>query len=310
MFRAVHCPCLLCSTEGRLRTELSLAEAGVQELLASSSNGLRKFPSVSSLLLHLRSSPVDARSDELLHELLGLRAIRPAYVEPVLILAFLPMLHRTARRVAQLQSGLSAEDISQQALSFLLEYLSSAELQTRNSHFAFAISRALKRKMFEWANRQGAREKSEDGENPAQDGRPVAAFERPAMLRHFLHRSVLQGRLSGEELDLIQFKMEGYGARDFAAFGRGSSNVLRQRLKRLLAKLRHFAREGQNLASPRPRDLADFGSLGKAKKAVAGRYPQTLAGRQAAVRGAAGSRSKHPVILPLFGDTFPGRPPE
>jgi hypothetical protein len=48
--------------------------------------------------------------------------------------------------------------------------------------------------------------------------------------------------LTERELDLlIEFKLEGNGGSDFEASGRGNANMLRQRLKRLLAKLRRIA---------------------------------------------------------------------
>jgi hypothetical protein len=90
----------------------------------------------------LRTSPADACSDELLRELFRIRAARPAFVESLLVLAFVPMLHRTIRRVVRYQPSLAEEDITQQALSFLLQFLRSNETQARQSHFAFAISLA------------------------------------------------------------------------------------------------------------------------------------------------------------------------
>jgi hypothetical protein len=119
---------------------------------------LRQCASVSNLLLFLRASPADARSDELLGELFRIRAARPAFVESLLVLAFVPMLHRTIRRVVRYQPALAEEDVTQQALSFLLQFLRSNQTQARQSHFAFAISRAVKRQVFEWARREGTKD--------------------------------------------------------------------------------------------------------------------------------------------------------
>jgi hypothetical protein len=68
------------------------------------------------------------------------------------------MLHRTVRRVAQQQHTFSEDDIAQQGISFLIQVLRSGELMTRRSHLAFAISRAVKRHVFEWTHRERLRD--------------------------------------------------------------------------------------------------------------------------------------------------------
>jgi hypothetical protein len=116
-------------------------------------------------------------------------------------------------------------------------------MQARQSHFAFAISRAVKRQVFAWAGREGKK----DGLLNRGDIFPLLAiyepFERYAQLRHFLNRCVTRGDLTDGELDLlIQFKLEGTNGEDFENSNGHSSNAVRQRLKRLLAKLRRLAR--------------------------------------------------------------------
>ncbi len=117
-------------------------------------------------------------------------------------------------------------------------------MQARQSHFAFAISRAVKRQVFEWARREQMKDLLLNHVSDIFD--PVAVeepFERHAQLRHFLHRCVTRGDLSDAELDLlIQFKLEGANGEDFESFNGNASNAVRQRLKRLLAKLRRLAR--------------------------------------------------------------------
>jgi DNA-directed RNA polymerase specialized sigma24 family protein len=241
----ITCDCALCNIELHLLRDLSQTEPDCFGDLFSSSERLREYPSVSSLLFRLKNSPADARSDELLRELFAARAADCSFTESVLVLAFLPMLHGTVRRVARQQPGLAPEDISQQALSFLLQYLRSPELQSRQSHFAFAISRAVKRQVFEWASR----ESGTTGMTNYYDSEVVAAlgFEEPveryAFLRHFLYRCVTKGLLTDAELNLlIDLKLNGTNGEEFAEFNGTSSNAVRQRLKRLLAKLRRLAR--------------------------------------------------------------------
>jgi DNA-directed RNA polymerase specialized sigma24 family protein len=242
---ATTCDCTLCKIEVRLFSDLSLTEEKTLGELLPASPPLHWYSSVSALLLHLRTSNADAHSDELLRELLAARASTPAFIESLLVLAFLPMLHRTIRRVAKHHPGLSQEDVTQQLLSILLQFLRSKELASRQSHFAFAISRAVKRNVFAWANREG-------GQNGITDhvaGELLGAlavddpFEQYALLRHFLHRCATKGLLTDAELDLlIQFKLDGGNEKDACRSAACSSNAVRQRLKRLLAKLRRLAR--------------------------------------------------------------------
>ncbi len=128
----------------------------------------------------------------------------------------------------------------------LLEFLRSDDMRVRQSHFAFAISRAVKRQVFAWAAREGMKQALL---NHAGDAFPPLVieepFERYAQLRHFLHRCAARGDLTYSELDLLfQFKLEGlHNGEDLhASNGNSSSNAVRQKLKRLLAKLRRLAR--------------------------------------------------------------------
>jgi hypothetical protein len=122
-------------------------------------------------------------------------------------------------------------------------------LRTRQSHFAFAISRSVKRQVFEWANRESGR----NGAPNHGTGEILAALaveeplERHTLLRHFLYRCVSKGLITNPELDLlIQFKLEGSTGDDLWESNGTSSNALRQRLKRLLAKLRRLAQYSSN----------------------------------------------------------------
>jgi hypothetical protein len=241
----VTCGCALCNIESHLLSDLSYGEADAFRELFSRSAGLGQYSSVSTLLLHLRTSPADASSDELLHELVVFRGSNPAFVEGVLVLVFLPMLHGTIRRVDKQQPGLAQEDITQQALNFLLQYVRSDELLARQSHYAFAISRAVKRQVFAWANRESGKTtllRYYDSENFSA----LAAeepLERHALLRHFLDRCVKKGLLADAELDLmIEFKLNGANGEEFADLNGTSPNAVRQKLKRLLAKLRRLAK--------------------------------------------------------------------
>jgi hypothetical protein len=242
MPRGLACDCTLCELEVRLLRSLAGAEIDSFAHLGEERQ-LRHCESVSDLLLLLRASPADARSDELLGELFRVRAAQPAFVESLFVLAFVPMLHLLIRRVVRYQPALAEEDVTQQALSFLLLFLRSNETQARQSHFAFAISRAVKRRVFKWARREGTKDALLNrGGNSLLSPAVEESFERHAQLRHFLHRCVSRGNLTEAELDLlIQFKLEGTNGEDFQSLNGNASNASRQRLKRLLTKLRRLA---------------------------------------------------------------------
>lgn len=237
-----NCRCLLCQIERKLRTELS--DPGRQEshrILLRSAPHLAAFRTASDLLSHLQSLAGNSSSDLLLGELLDTRVLSPGSVaDSVFVLLFLPVLHSTVRRVRQRYPALCREDVAQQAFGSLFACLASVRLRERRTYLAFAIARKVRRATFEWA----VREAKSPLEAPRSNGlRETDSFEsaedsfaRAAGLRHFFARAVEGGTLTPGELNLlITFKLEG-GAEN-GVF----SNAERQRLKRLLAKLRRLA---------------------------------------------------------------------
>jgi hypothetical protein len=249
---ATPCPCLLCSTEANLLRTLNSDEKEIVAALFSASSPLKRFSSISGLIRHLRNSPSNSEVDEILGELCALRRTHAGTIENLLVLIFLPMLHATIRQVTEVQPLLTTEDVTQQVLQFLLQYLSSTDLEARRSHFAFAISRTVKRRTFEWAYRESLTEKLQAPRISDALGLVLTTetLEKHATLRHFLNKALGNHLLTHGEIDLlIEFKLEGNGSSEFEASGRGNSNMLRQRLKRLLAKLRRIA-NGRHIKPP------------------------------------------------------------
>jgi hypothetical protein len=205
------CRCLLCRIETQLTAELASYITDYDAIRTSTANGLHAFASPFHLLSHLRATQAGPSSDDVFHELLAARSAKPQFVETLMIVAFVPVLHGTIRRIAKQQLHLARADITQQALTVFLQVLRSQQMETRQSHFAFAISRAVKRQLFEWAGREGVVHgpaKREDLQvlGPIDD----ESMERYALLRHFLHRCVANGQLGDAELDLlIQIKLDG-----------------------------------------------------------------------------------------------------
>lgn len=233
------CRCPLCLTDRTLRAELARsASQNRLHIELRSLPHLATFDSAAALLSYLHSSEAGTATDLMLSELLAAKTLFPDGVaQTLLVLLFLPVLHATVRRVCRRYPILSREDTAQQALGFLLDYLNSPQLRARYSYLAFAIARHVRRSTFAWAAKEAG--------SLSEGARPhlreeiylyesdTESFERAALLHHFLDRALLAGTLRPPELDLlIQFKLEG-GAEN-GAF----SNAERQRLKRLVAKLR------------------------------------------------------------------------
>ena len=146
-----NCHCPLCQIERKLRAEL--ADSGNQEnqrILLRSAPHLAHFHTTSDLLSHLRSLNGKA-SDPLLSELLHAKNVSLGSVaDNVFVLLFLPVLHSTVRRVRKRYPALSREDVAQQALQALFEYLASTCLAARETYLAFAIARKVRRAAFQW----------------------------------------------------------------------------------------------------------------------------------------------------------------
>jgi DNA-directed RNA polymerase specialized sigma24 family protein len=238
------CRCLLCRIEKQLAEELASSITAYDAVRGSAANGLCAFASPFHLLSHLKATQAGPSSDDLFRELLEARSIEPRFVETLMIVAFIPVLHGTVRRIAKQQLRLTRADITQQALSVFLQVLRSEQIEKRQSHFAFAISRAVKRQLFEWAGCEGAvhgpgREEEQQAPLPFRDD---DFMERHAVLRHFLHRCIAKGLLGTAELHLlIQIKLDGNTGEEIAQANSTTSNAVRQRMKRLLAKLRRLA---------------------------------------------------------------------
>jgi hypothetical protein len=254
MSRESTCRCLICGLERYLTLQLS--ESYFQERyreFACSHSLLSVFPLAADLITYLHASRSISdgthSADGILAALLRAHATgghAPA-LRDLLLLAFIPTLHSTSRQVAARCPSLSADDIAQHVVASLLQILASPEFYSRSSHVAFAISRILKRNAFEWAEREcrsvacGASPETFSDALPAHNTAEPA--EHVVFLQHFLYRCQQRGFLTDEELELlVQFKLEDASA---AALGNSAavySNASRQRMKRLLGKLRRVAR--------------------------------------------------------------------
>lgn len=254
MSRESTCRCLICGLERSLTAQL--VEPAYQERyrrFAASRALLFAFPTPLALIayLHTRRNENNGTHspDWILAELLKAVAAGelPAALRDLLLLAFIPMLHATARLVSASYPYLPLEDVAQHAVASLLEILGAPEFYGRSSHVAFAVSRMLKRKTFEWAKREYR--SPVYGASPEAFTELPATFdtaepiERTAVLRHFLLRCQQRGLLSGHDVELlVQFRSDAGRNQKPGGSAAVYSNAHRQRMKRLLGKLRRIAR--------------------------------------------------------------------
>ena len=73
------------------------------------------------------------------------------YLEKILILLFTPTAHAVVRHVSCHYQFLAREDLSQLALTTLIESLRSKTWQSQRSHFGYTVARSLRRRLFQWA---------------------------------------------------------------------------------------------------------------------------------------------------------------
>src|SRR5262249_53219309 len=246
MRERTNCYCRLCRIErDLLRQSASEVSAREYQILVEICPALARFPRSPDLLAHLHASEISAvgtiSADWVFRELIQAKNRFPnlTTIDDLFTLAFVPVIHGTLRQIFKRHPLISPEDGGQHAILSLLEFLRSQALRTRESHFAFAISRRIKRSLFEWAERE-SRTSVEDcrsADEPAGE-----SFERCAQLHHFLHTAVAKRRMTEKELALLlQFKIDGSSGQELGM----SANALRQRAKRLLTKLRSLARGPQ-----------------------------------------------------------------
>src|SRR5258708_7609561 len=163
-----------------------------RRILSAAINGGSFLATHSTTIVPFQAGRTAPRSPQRI--LCRLSCTEPQSVETLMIGAFMPVPHGTFRRIAKQQLRLTRADITQQALSVFLQVLRSEQVEKRQSHFAFAISRAVKRQLFEWAGREGAvhepRREEQQGLLPLVDDE---LMERHATLRHFLPPCVSKG---------------------------------------------------------------------------------------------------------------------
>jgi DNA-directed RNA polymerase specialized sigma24 family protein len=249
-----NCDCLICRLEKRLIAEVRDTEVREEyRSRTASSQALSAFTTFLDLIKHLHASNTPDHSgsvDALLLELLRENSTTdlPSLWQRLLLLAFIPTIHRTTSQITAMFPSLTRDDTSQHILSVFLEFLHSAELQTRRSHIAFTIARRLRRSAFRWAiheSRSVMPEEMEGHRTPyAEDVAAETPLHAEILLQQFLDTCQKTGWLSAEERHLlVQFKIEGASCQELARRNGHSAVAIQHRIQRLLNRLRRHAQK-------------------------------------------------------------------
>jgi DNA-directed RNA polymerase specialized sigma24 family protein len=246
------CDCIICRLEVKLMAELGadgnseryrqLAHAGVL---------LSAFPTSYEFIQHLHSTEIEGQhpsADELLLELLG-PGINPLLLQlrnSILLLVFIPTIHRTMRQLSAIFPSLARDDIAQQLTTVLIEFLPSSDLRSRRSHLAFTIARKIRRASFRWAIRESRIAHDEGRDGPTTLSSPKEASEdrsySTVLLDEFLDNSERRGWLSSAERQLLtQSKIEGISFQELSRRNGHSAVAIQHQIARLMKRLRQHA---------------------------------------------------------------------
>lgn len=246
-----RCRCPICSVERTLASDLK-APASVDRFRTLTVNypALSDFESPSAVIAFLHSHPHDAvrsrQSNEIIKALLSRKQSRdgPAPFQDLLLLAFIPALHKTYRETRLHFTSLHAEDVAQQVLTSFLELAKSPALERRNGYLSASLSRGLRKFVFRWAIREFRTlpdAQPADG-LPSERAEPIARvdFETPCLLREFLAHCLKTGALTHSEYNLlVKLKLEGFEAKELANGSSGlTPTAIHHRLQRIVSRLR------------------------------------------------------------------------
>jgi hypothetical protein len=253
-----NCGCVVCQVERSLLNSLSTQTARTHfQALARNHSILNHFDSpadvIAQLHEHERTEAVNHKAwNGILHALVDAIADR-AFEEigqQLLLLAYMPAIHKVYREACQKFPGLCPEDIAQQAALCFLETARSPEMQILNGHLPAALSRRFRQSLFRWA--MGELQQSLAPQEGTADPQVPATFEQAITLDRVLQQAIHDGLLSDAECELLlKLKYEGFQAKELAeALGtdRLNSRRLHRKLQTILNRLQRAARAGGALS--------------------------------------------------------------
>ena len=251
MIPAKGCLCPMCRTERQLIASLEHSDnKNAFQQLCELCPPIRKFSSISEFITHLHTTDGNLErhrsNDQLLSALVRALAGNQSdsVLQAVLILAFMPALHRTSRDVSYLFPSLSEQDVCQQVLATFLRVSLSPSIQRRTGFVPIAITRTVRKIVFRWAFREvhEAEIQKEPGSSNPNLARPDP-FESYLLLRDFFQHCERTGVLAASEQQVLtRLKLEGLSKKQLARLeGSTSEEAVHHRSYRILARLRKAA---------------------------------------------------------------------
>jgi DNA-directed RNA polymerase specialized sigma24 family protein len=171
----------------------------------------------------------------------------PEMSQSVLVLAFMPTIHRTYREIRAWFQELCTEDIAQQTFLLFLELAASTAAGLLGGQLSFALARSLHRNTLRWARKEQLmlfeedrfREEQQRAAEPSED----AYFEPVSLLEDFLDYCVRTEIISAfERALLLKIKVDGFVAKEAADTHTVlSPKAVHMRIQRIMKKLQEAA---------------------------------------------------------------------
>jgi DNA-directed RNA polymerase specialized sigma24 family protein len=250
----LQCSCHICKIERHLVISLSDPHHSDEFLrLAHAAAPLATFPTARALVEHLHAHRDGEKSVPSASEVVGSLMQSSSVISEtelrnsVLVLSFVPMIHRTYREVRAWFREIEAEDIAQQILTLFLELVDSTTPVAISNHLPIALTRTLRKNAFRWAEKekrltiQREFDKSQTGDEPGAND----TFETVSVLNDFLDHCHRLGILSVFERELlIKLKVEGFFAKEIIHTHTAlSEKAVHWRVERILQRLHKAAGE-------------------------------------------------------------------
>jgi hypothetical protein len=254
MREKLQCNCHICKIERHL--VISLSEPPYSEdflRIAHAELALTGFSNALGLVEHLhaqRDGGISVPSaSEVVGSLMQCSSINAESElrNSVLVLSFIPMIHRTYREVRAWFREIESEDIAQQILALFLELVTSSSPTLMNDHLPIALTRTLRKNAFRWAEKEKRIAIQREAEKSGEASEPFGcdAFETVSVLNNFLDHCHQIGILSVFERDLlIRLKVDGFFAKEIIHTHTAlSEKAVHWRVERILQRLQKEANE-------------------------------------------------------------------
>ena len=253
MRNRLRCGCHICKIEHHLILALRVPPRSDEfSRLVAGVTPLAGFSSALALVEHLHSPRPAAVSivpspGELVGALIQKSAIS-SEVElrnSVLVLCFIPMIHRTYHEVRAWFREIEPDDIAQQILTMFLELVDSTPPILMNNHLPIALTRSIRKSVFRWAEKEKRIAIQREFDKSREIAEPSASdtFEAVSLLNDFLDYCQRTGVLSIFERDLlIRLKIDGFFAKEIIHTHTAlSEKAVHWRVERIVQRLQKAA---------------------------------------------------------------------